>query len=73
MVPADVGTFAGMFNNGSVDICAAPATAFKPLELEKGLGRSGGIARLPLAQMTFQMVGRDEVLTETMAPYPRRY
>ncbi len=60
MVPADVGTFAGMFNNGHVDAAYAPATAFKPLELEKGLRKGGGIIRFPLAQMTFQMVVRTD-------------
>lgn len=60
MVPADVGTFAGMFNNGHVDAAYAPATAFKPLELEKGLAKGGGILKLPIAQLTFQLVLRQD-------------
>lgn len=60
VVPADVGTFAGMFNNGHVDGAYAPATAFKPLELEKGLKKGGGIIKLPLAQLTFQVVMRQD-------------
>lgn len=63
MVPADVGTFAGMFNNGHVDAAYAPAAAFQPLELEKGLAKGGGIIEYPVAQLTFQVVLRssDEI------------
>lgn len=58
MVPAEVGTFAGIFNNGRADACYAPATAIKPLELRKGMSRGGGIVRFPLAQLTFQVITR---------------
>ncbi len=58
MVGSEVGTFAGIFNNGRADACYAPATAVKPLELTKGMSGGGGIVRYPLAQLTFQMVAR---------------
>ncbi len=58
MVAADVGTFSGMFNNGSVDACYAPATAYKALELYKGIGKKGGVVRYPLAQLTLQLLVR---------------
>ena len=58
IAPADVTSFAGMFNNGSVDAAYAPATAFVPLELAKGLGSAGGVIRYPLAQMTMQLIVR---------------
>lgn len=58
LVPSDVSTFAGMFNNGSVDLCYGPAAAYKPLELYKGLGTKGGIIRYPLAQMNLVMLTR---------------
>jgi hypothetical protein len=58
ITPADVSTFAGMFNNGSVDAAYAPATAFVPLELAKGIGSKGGVIRYPLAQMTMQLIVR---------------
>ena len=32
------------FNTGEVDVVAAPAYAYKPLEIEKGLGSKGGYA-----------------------------
>jgi hypothetical protein len=53
---ASTATFASMFNNGSVDSCYAPATAFSPLELYRGIGSTGGIIDYPLSQLTFQVV-----------------
>lgn len=64
MVPADIGTFAGMFNNGSVDVCYAPATAYRPLELERGLQSGGGVVRYPLSQLTLQVVVRRDQIPE---------
>ncbi len=58
MVPAEVGTFAGIFNNGRADACYAPATAFKPLELQKGMKRGGGVVKYALGQLTFQVITR---------------
>ena len=55
MSAADVSTFAGMFNNGSVDAAYTPAVAYKAFELYKGVGSKGGIIRFPLAQMTLQL------------------
>ncbi len=55
-VSVDVTTFAGKFNNGSVDICGAPAEAYGVLELYKGLEPNGGIISSPILQVTLQMV-----------------
>lgn len=55
---ADIGSFAGLFNNGSVDACYAPAYAYQALELYKGIGSKGGIIRYPIAQLTMQIVIR---------------
>lgn len=57
-VSADITTFGGMFNNGQVDIVGAPAVAFKPLELHKGLGSRGAIARFPILQVTGNVIIR---------------
>ena len=59
-VSSDISTFSGMFNSGSVDVAYAPATAYKPLELGKGVGSAGGVVRFPLAQLTFQFVIRSD-------------
>ncbi|MFZ5756056.1 MAG: putative solute-binding protein [Pseudomonadota bacterium] len=59
-VSSDVTNFAGKFNNKSADICAAPAAAYKALELYKGLEPNGGVVRYPLAQITLQLIVRHD-------------
>lgn len=59
-VSADVSNFAGKFNNGVVDVVAAPAVAYRPLELYRGVGTRGVVVKLPVAQLTFQLVLRHE-------------
>lgn len=56
IVPANSANFSGKFNNGSVDVAYAPAVAYKPLELYKGMGDEGGIIRFNLAYLDFQIV-----------------
>ncbi len=65
-VASDVTNFAGKFNNRSVDICAAPAAAYKALELYKGLEPKGGVVRYPLAQVSLQYIVR----ADRFAQYP---
>lgn len=55
-VSADITNFSTKFNNGSVDMIAAPTLAYKPLELAKGIGKTGGITRFPLMILTYQMI-----------------
>ncbi len=64
-VPSDITNFGGKFNNGQVDIIAAPAIAFKPLELHRGLGTEGAIFRFPLliAHGTI-LIRRDKLLPQ---------
>lgn len=73
MVPADIGTFAGMFNNGSVDVCYAPATAFRPLELARGLESGGAVVRYPLSQLTLQVIARSADFPEGFGNSARAY
>lgn len=62
-VLADFSTYAGKFNNGQADIIAAPALAYLPMELAKGMGRKGGVIHYPLLQATGSLlVRRDLVL-----------
>lgn len=51
-VAADVTSYATRFNNGQVDIMAAPALLFQRFEVQKGLGSKGAVYRFPLAQLT---------------------
>ena len=64
MAGADITTFSGMFNNKSVSACYAPATAYKALELYKGIGSKGGVIEYPLAQLTLQLLIRTDAFPE---------
>jgi len=55
-VSADITNFSTKFNNGAVDMIAAPTMAYKPLELYKGIGSKGAITRFPILILTYQMV-----------------
>lgn len=70
---ADVGTFAAMFNNGAVDACYAPAVAYGPLELHRGMLPDGGVVRLPLAQLMLHVVARSERFAPEFGAWSRRY
>lgn len=56
MVPVSIATFAPRFNNGDVDIAYAPAIAYEPFEMHKGLKKNGGIYNFNLAQMNGQLI-----------------
>jgi len=72
-VASDITNFAGKFNNGSVDIIGAPAAAFKPLELFKGLGTKGAIVQFPLVQVSLQMYIRKDRFPEGYGQKSREY
>lgn len=59
-VAADLTTYGGKFNNGQVDILFAPIPLYKPMELYKGLGTKGGIARFPVMNLTLQLIIRKD-------------
>ena len=73
MVPSTVATFAPRFNNGDVDIAYAPAIAYQPFEMYKGLGNSGGIYNFSLAQMNFQLVVHADRFPPAFAQSSREY
>lgn len=72
-VASDIMNFAGKFNNGSVDIIGAPAAAFKPLELFKGLGSKGAIAQFPLVQLSLQIIIRQDRFPDGYGQKSREY
>lgn len=55
-VSSDVTNFASKFNNGQVDIIGAPAYAYKPLELQKGIGTKGAMVNFPVLHITAQLI-----------------
>jgi hypothetical protein len=48
------------FNNGTVDLTAAPAIVYEPFEMHKGLEPDGGIYKEPFLYITMQVVARWE-------------
>lgn len=61
------------FNNHSVDMAGAPAVAYEPFELHKGLEPDGGIIKFPLAQATLQIVFRTNQFPEGFGQQSRSY
>ena len=59
-VISDVSNFVAKFNNGQVDMVGAPAYAYKPLEIYKGLGNNGAMFNFPVLQVTADFVIRPE-------------
>ncbi|MES2091163.1 MAG: putative solute-binding protein [Pseudomonadota bacterium] len=72
-VSADVTNFSTKFNNGMADMTAAPALAFKPLELYKGMGKSGAISRFPYLIMSYQLITRHQQFPANFGDASRRY
>jgi len=66
VVGANSANFAGKFNNGSVDLAYAPAVAYQPMELYKGVNPNGAVVKYALGYMNFQIViHRDRFPDET--------
>lgn len=72
-VASDITNFSTKFNNGVVDVIAAPLAAYGALELYKGLAPDGGIINYPLAQITMQLVARDESFPAEVTQKSREY
>jgi hypothetical protein len=72
-VSVSIANVGPMFNNGSVDIIAAPAIAYEALELYKGLGENGAIVNFALAQITLQVIIRHAEFPEGYGQKSREY
>ncbi|HEX5678064.1 MAG TPA: putative solute-binding protein [Alcanivorax sp.] len=57
-VPTNMVQAPNMFNNGVVDVLAAPLAAYAIVELYKGMTPDGGIIDYPIAQISMQLVAR---------------
>ena len=71
VVGSNTANFAGRFNNGSVDLAYAPAVAYSPLELYRGVRPDGGIFRYALAYMNFQVIVQRDRFPDHMAQLVR--
>ena len=70
-VPTDIVHAPGLFNNGVVDVLAAPLAAYQLMELYKGMQPNGGIINYPLAQITLQLIGHKDRVTPELAQITR--
>jgi ABC-type amino acid transport substrate-binding protein len=72
-VSVDVTNIGTKFNNGIVDMVTLPAVAYKPLELYKGIGKTGGIGRFPIMIPTVQIVVNKTKFPEGFGEKSRQY
>lgn len=72
-VSATIANFGSMFNNGAVDVIGAPAVAFQPLELYKGVGTKGGVVNFALVQLTVQVLTRHAKFPADFGQKSREY
>lgn len=57
-VPSEISDFAKKFNQNQVDVIAAPAYAYKPLEIEKGINANGAMFNFPVVNLTGDIIIR---------------
>lgn len=72
-VRSDVTNFSTKFNNNVVDIVVAPAAAYLPLELYRGVGAHGLVLKLPTVQLTMQLVVRHDRFSDAFMQKSRRF
>jgi Family of unknown function (DUF6091) len=72
-VPVDISNVHLKFNSGQIDVVNLPTLAYRPLELSRGLGTRGGVARFPLMIVTYQIVLRRTKLPDGFGPWSRTY
>jgi hypothetical protein len=72
-VSVDITNIGTKFNNGIVDMVTLPAVAYKPLELYKGIGKTGGIGRFPVMIPTVQVLLNKTKFPEGFGEKSRQY
>lgn len=77
-VSVDFSNVGGKFNNGQVDILAAPALAFEPLELYRGMtdaqgNARGAIIKFPLLQVTGVLMMYQNKFPDGLGPLIREF
>lgn len=66
-VPSDISSFVRKFNNGEVDLIAAPGYAYKPLEIYKGIGKKGAMFTFPIVNVTGDLIIRKDKFPDNFA------
>lgn len=59
-IPSEITDFVKKFNSGQVDAIAAPAYAYKPLEIGKGIGTNGAMFNFPVVNVTGDLITRSD-------------
>ncbi|NUG02305.1 putative solute-binding protein [Acinetobacter oleivorans] len=59
-IPSEITDFVKKFNSGQVDAIAAPAYAYKPLEIGKGVGTKGAMFTFPVVNVTGDLIARSD-------------
>ena len=72
-IKSEISNFAAKFNNGAVDIIGAPAYAYKPLEIEKGIKANGAMFNFPVLYITGNLIIRPEKFPEGFGQKSRAY
>ena len=62
-----------LFNAGKLDLIFLPAYAYRALDIEKGMGTHGAIAKYPVAFITMQIVIRRDKFPEGYGPKSRTW
>lgn len=70
-ISSDIVSAPNKFNNGVVDVLAAPLIAYEAVELYKGMSPNGGIVNYPLAQISMQLIGRSDRFPNEIAQLVR--
>ena len=70
---SEISNFIRKFNQGEVDIVAAPAYAFKPLEVTKGLGQKGAMINFPVVNVTADLIIRPDKFPEQFSANSRQW
>lgn len=72
-VSATTDNFHTKFNSGETDMIASPTILYKAMELYKGIGNKGGVARFPIMLLTYQMIIDQTKFPEDFGAVSRSY
>ncbi len=72
-VMSEISNFVRKFNSQEADIVAAPAYAFKPLEIYKGLGSRGAMIDFPVINVTADLIVRQDSFPDGFGAHSRAW
>ena len=70
---ADVNDFSLKFNQRQADILVAPAIAYMPLELFKGVGNKGIVLKMPISYLSLQVLSHPDKFPADFGQKSRQY